>query len=70
MGEVVVQGIILRAQKRTKHELLKHERNMENIRIAGKLRRYINSSLKRNESIGSSPHLTVSEVEGVMERRR
>ena len=62
VGEAVVQGISLRAQKRTKHELLKHERNMEKIRIAGKLRRYINSSLKRNESIRSSPHLTVSEV--------
>ena len=62
VGEAVVQGISLRAQKRTKHELLKHERNMEKIRIAGKLRRYINSSLKRNESTGLSPHLTVSEV--------
>ena len=36
VGEAVVQGISLRAQKRTKHELLKHERNMEKIRIAGK----------------------------------
>jgi hypothetical protein len=31
---------------------------MEKVRIAGKMRRYINSSLKRNESIGLSPHLT------------
>ena len=61
-GAAVVQGISLRAQKRTKHELLKHERNMERVRIAGKMRRYINSSLKRSESIGLSPHLTVSEV--------
>jgi hypothetical protein len=61
-GAALVQGISPRVQKRTKHELLKHERNMENIRIAGKMRKYINSSLKRNESIGLSPHLTVSEV--------
>jgi hypothetical protein len=35
---------------------------MEKVRIAGKMRKYINSSLKRNESTGLSPHLTVSEV--------
>jgi hypothetical protein len=61
-GAAVVQGISLRAQKRTEHELLKHERNMEKVRIAGKMRRYIKSPLKRNEFIGLSPHLTVSEV--------
>ena len=57
-GAAVVQGISLRAQKRTKHELLKHERNMEKIRLAGKMRKYINSSLRRNEAIGSSPRLS------------
>ena len=59
-GAAVVQGISLRAQKRTKHELLKHERNMEKIRLAGKMRKYINSSLRRNEAIGLYPRVSVN----------
>jgi hypothetical protein len=31
---------------------------MEKVRIAGKMRKYVNSSLNRNESIGLPPHLT------------
>ena len=33
---------------------------MENIRLAGKMRKYINSSLRRSEAIGLSPHLSVN----------
>jgi hypothetical protein len=47
-------------QRRTKHEIYKHQRNMEQVRLAGRMQRYINSALMRNEAVGLSPNLTVS----------
>jgi hypothetical protein len=36
-GDAIIQGISLRAQKQTRHEQNRHIRNMEQIRIAGRI---------------------------------
>jgi hypothetical protein len=53
-------AIEVQMQRRTKREIYKHQRNMEQVRLAGRMRRYINSALMRNEAVGLSPNPTVS----------
>jgi hypothetical protein len=61
-GRSCGDGCIIEAQmqRRTKNEIYKHQRNMEQVRLAGRMRRYINSALMRNEAVGLSPNLTIS----------
>ena len=59
-GVAVVGAIDNQMQKRTRHEMYRHQRNMEQVRLAGRMRRYINSALMRNSAMGLSPNLTVS----------
>jgi hypothetical protein len=56
----LVVAIEAQMQRRTKHEIYKHQRNMEQVRLAGRMRRYINSALMRNGALGLSPDLSVS----------
>jgi hypothetical protein len=59
-GAAVLGAIENQMQKRTRHEMYRHQRNMEQVRLAGRMRRYINSALMRNSAVGLSPNLTVS----------
>jgi hypothetical protein len=59
-GAAVVGAIGNQMQKRTRHGMYRHQRNMEQVRLAGRMRRYINSALMRNSAVGLSPNLTVS----------
>jgi hypothetical protein len=55
--DAIIQGISLRAQKQTRHEQNRHVRNMEQVRIAGRMRKYINSAMMRNTAVEDCHHI-------------
>jgi hypothetical protein len=59
-GAAVIGAVENQMQKRTSHEMYRHQRNMEQVRLAVRMRRYINSALMRNSAVGLTPNLTVS----------
>jgi hypothetical protein len=57
----VMAAIEAQMQRRTKHEIYKHQRNMEQVRLAGRMRRYIKTlhlcEMKLSASLPTSPCL-------------